>query len=99
MILEIADIEITPGSESAFEGAVAEAIPLFRASKGWQGLDLQRGIERTNRYTLMVKWATLEDHTVHFKASAAFAQWRSLVGSYFATPPELQHVKSILTTE
>jgi len=40
MILEIADIEITPGNEAAFEAAVSEALPLFRASRGWLGLDL-----------------------------------------------------------
>jgi heme-degrading monooxygenase HmoA len=97
MILEIADIEITPGNEAAFEAAVSEALPLFRASRGWHGLDLKRGIERVDRYTLIIKWATLEDHTVHFRNSSAFSQWRSLVGSYFADIPRIQHVKTVLS--
>jgi heme-degrading monooxygenase HmoA len=99
MILEIADIQITPGNEAAFEAAVSEALPLFRASKGWRGLDLERGIERVDRYTLIVKWATLEDHTVHFRNSSAFVQWRSLVGSFFANTPQIQHVNTVLTAD
>jgi heme-degrading monooxygenase HmoA len=99
MILEIADIEIKLGSEAAFEAAVSEALPLFRASKGYHGLELKCGIEKASRYTLIVKWATLEDHTVHFRNSAAFPQWRSLVGSFFAAPPQLQHVRDVLTSD
>jgi heme-degrading monooxygenase HmoA len=98
MISEIADIDITAGSEEAFEAAVTKALPLFAAARGCLGLDLQRGIERDNRYTLIVRWETLEDHTVHFRNSPAFTQWRGLVGAYFAGTPKLQHVRRVVTS-
>ncbi len=34
---------------------------------------------------------SLEDHTVGFRNSQAFADWRALVGPFFAAPPEVEH--------
>jgi quinol monooxygenase YgiN len=96
MIIETAQIDIKPGSEKAFEAAVAEAIPLFRAAKGCHGAQLHRGIEHPTRYFLIVQWETLEDHTVAFRNSEAFTRWRGLAGPHFARPPEVQHAQAVL---
>jgi hypothetical protein len=40
---------------------------------------------------LMIFWDTLEDHTVHFRQSPAFAEWRAIVGPFFASPPVVEH--------
>jgi heme-degrading monooxygenase HmoA len=99
MIFEIAEIDVTPGSETAFEAAVSEAVPLFVASKGCHGINLQRGIERPSHYTLVVKWATLEDHTEGFRSSPAFTRWRQLVGPHFAAPPQVHHIRNVLASD
>lgn len=99
MIVEIAEIDIKAGQESQFESAVAEAAALFRAAKGCRGLQLQRGIERPGRYYLVVHWETLEDHTVGFRGSAAFGQWRELAGPHFSSAPQVQHVHTVLATD
>ncbi len=91
MILEIAQIDVKPGSEAAFEAAVTQAVPLFKASEGCISMELQRSHEKPQRYRLMVQWRTLEDHTVKFRGSDAFTQWRALVGPHFASPPEVEH--------
>src|SRR5690349_1901780 len=65
MILEMAHIEVKPGAEAAFEAAVAQAAPLFAAARGCQKMELHRVVEAPSRYILMVRWETLEDHTVH----------------------------------
>ena len=96
MILEIAQIDIKPGSESAFEAAVGEAAPLFLAAKGCHGLELQRGIEHASRYLLVVKWETVEDHMVTFRESPAFARWRELAGGHFAGPADVRHVETVV---
>jgi heme-degrading monooxygenase HmoA len=75
MITEIVDIEVKPGEEAAFEAAVAQAIPVFRRSKGCRGVELARTIERRTKYRLFVKWETLEDHTVTFRGSENFQDW------------------------
>lgn len=98
MITEIAQIDVKPGSESDFEAAVAKALAAFGRSKGFHGLELHRSIEKPQRYRLMVKWKTLENHTVDFRGSADFTEWRGLVGGFFASPPEVEHTATVLTS-
>jgi heme-degrading monooxygenase HmoA len=92
MITEIAQIDIKPGMESEFETGVKNAAPVFKRAKGCHGMELQRSIEKPSRYRLFVKWDTVEDHTVHFRSSPDFQEWRKLVGHCFASPPEVEHV-------
>jgi heme-degrading monooxygenase HmoA len=96
MITEIAQIEIKPGLEAEFETAVKKAGPLFLRAKGCRGMELQRSIEKPSRYRLVVSWETLENHTVDFRGSADFQEWRQLVGHCFASPPEVEHVSQVV---
>jgi heme-degrading monooxygenase HmoA len=96
MVLEIAEFDITPGKETAFEAGVREAVPLFQAAKGYRGITLRRIVEKPGTYRLMVEWETLEDHTVTFRNSEAFQKWRTLVGAYFATAPRVDHSETIV---
>ncbi|MEV5645627.1 antibiotic biosynthesis monooxygenase family protein [Streptomyces flaveolus] len=96
MITEIAQIDIHPGQEKEFEEAVAQALPFFLAADGCDGVDLHRSVEHPSRYRLMVRWETVEHHTVTFRASKGFARWRDLAGPHFAAPPQVEHVYSVL---
>jgi heme-degrading monooxygenase HmoA len=93
MILEIAQIDVKPGMEADFEAGVAKAAPLFQRAKGCHGMELQRSIEKPSRYRLFVRWETLEDHTVAFRGSADFQEWRRLVSHCFEHPPEVEHTR------
>jgi heme-degrading monooxygenase HmoA len=93
MIMEIAQIDVKPGMESEFEAGVKKAAPLFQRAKGCKGMELQRSHEKPQRYRLMVKWDTLENHTVDFRASSDFQEWRKLVGHCFAAPPDVEHTR------
>lgn len=94
MITEIAQIEIKPGMEAEFEAGVQKALPVFERAKGSGGVTLQKSIEKPQRYRLFVQWATLENHTVDFRNSPDFQEWRKLVGHCFASPPEVEHVSA-----
>jgi heme-degrading monooxygenase HmoA len=98
MITEIAQIEIKPGSEKDFEAAVDKARAAFGRAKGFHGFELHRSIEKPQRYRLMVKWETLKNHTIDFRGSENFAEWRALVGQYFASPPEVEHTQKVVTS-
>jgi heme-degrading monooxygenase HmoA len=98
MVTEIAQIEIKPGSEKDFEAAVAKARAVFGRSKGFHGFELHRSIEKPQRYRFMVKWETVENHTVDFRGSENFTEWRGLVGQYFTAPPEVEHTKKVVTS-
>jgi heme-degrading monooxygenase HmoA len=91
MITEIAQIDVKPGMEADFEAGVAKAVPIFQRAKGCKGMQLQRSHEKPSRYRLFVSWETLENHTVDFRGSPDFQEWRKLVGHCFAAPPEVEH--------
>ena len=91
MILEIAQIDVKPGMEAEFEAGVAKAIPIFRRAKGCRAFEAHRSIEMPTRYRLLIRWDTLEDHTVGFREGPLFNQWRAIVGPFFAAPPVVEH--------
>jgi heme-degrading monooxygenase HmoA len=92
MILEIADIRIAPGQQAAFDEAIQRGIAtVVRSAKGFRGFKVNKGIESPERYVLMIFWDTLEDHTVGFRQGPLFAQWRAIVGPFFAQPPQVEH--------
>ena len=96
MITEIAEIVVKPGTNIPFEAAVAEAVPLFQRARGCRSMRLERGIEQADTYRLVVEWETLEDHEVHFRGSADFQQWRTLVSEHFAAAPHVVHTQLAL---
>ena len=96
MILEHADIRIDPLKSSAFEEAILRGVTTVIAqSKGFKGYKVNRSIETPGRYILNIYWDTLEDHTVAFRGSEAFPQWRAIVGSFFIQPPVVEHLELV----
>ena len=96
MILEIADIRIQPGQQAAFEEAIQRGLDTVASkAKGFEGAKVNRGIESPERYVLQIFWTTLEDHTVGFRQSPAFAQWREVIGPFFQSPPNVEHFDDV----
>jgi heme-degrading monooxygenase HmoA len=93
MVMEIAQIEIKPGMEAEFEAGVTKAAPIFKRARGCEGMELHRSVEKPQRYRLLVKWATVENHTVDFRGSDDFQEWRKLVGHCFAAAPDVEHTR------
>jgi heme-degrading monooxygenase HmoA len=96
MILEIADIRIPPGQQAAFDEAILRGVTtVISRAKGFKGYRVNRGIESPERYVLQIFWETLENHTVDFRQSPQFAQWRAIVGPFFAQPPVVEHFELV----
>ena len=100
MILELADFSIQPGQNTAFEEAIQRGLhSVIAHAKGCEGFKLNRCIESRERFVLQIFWTTLEDHTVGFRQSSAFAQWRAIVGPFFAGPPSVEHFELVAKSE
>lgn len=96
MILELADIRIVPGQQAAFDEALQRGLTTVLAqARGFRRFSVHKGIESPERYVLQIEWDTLEDHTVGFRQSPAFAQWRAIVGPFFAAPPVVEHFERL----
>lgn len=91
MILEAATLNVKAGQESDFEAAFKQASPIIASMKGYISHELQRCIEVPNKYLLLVKWETLEDHTVGFRTSAEYQEWRKLLHHFYDPFPMVEH--------
>ena len=97
MILEVAEFRIKPGTQADFDAAIKRGVETVIAkAKGYRGYKVQKGIDSPERYLLMIHWDTVENHTVDFRQSVAFQEWRAFVSPYFAAPPVAEHF-SLLT--
>jgi heme-degrading monooxygenase HmoA len=92
VILELVDILIAPGKQAEFDAAIRRALDTVMArAKGFRGAQVHRGMESPRRYLLTIQWETLENHTVDFRGGPLFAEWRAIIGPYFAAPPAVEH--------
>ncbi|MCO8276292.1 antibiotic biosynthesis monooxygenase [Actinoplanes sp. TRM 88003] len=91
MVLEVALIDITPGSEDAFAAAYQIGHPILAGTPGCRSVRMTRGVESPSRFVLLVEWDSVEAHLENFRNSERFTQWRGLIGEFFAQPPLVEH--------
>ncbi len=96
MVLEVAILNVKPGETGEFEVAFHEAVSIISASRGFESLELQHCIEEENRYILLVRWQTLEDHTQGFRGSEAYQRWRALLHHFYDPFPIVEHYELVL---
>ena len=90
---EIAKFKINKGQEEEFATAALSCRPLFESARGCRSFSIERCVETSCIFYLLIEWEAVEDHTVHFRQSPAFAEWRERVGKYFAEPPSVIHTR------
>ncbi|MFD5829546.1 antibiotic biosynthesis monooxygenase family protein [Lentzea sp. NPDC060358] len=98
MILEQAVLDVVPGLSDEFEQAFGEARSLISASPGFLGLELLRSVETPSRYLLLVRWESLEAHTVGFRQGPSYERWSSLLHRFYSPFPVVEHYSSALST-
>ena len=95
MILEIASLTVKSDQTTQFEAAFIEAAKIIACSAGYVSHTLQRCIERPNGYVLLVQWQTLEDHTIGFRQSAPYLEWKALLHHFYDPFPTVEHFSLI----
>ena len=91
MILEAGILNIREGRQDAFEAALNGARSLIAATPGFLAFDLHRCVETPNRYLLLVQWKNVEAHTVGFRQSDRYQQWRALLHDFYDPFPVIEH--------
>lgn len=94
-ILEVAILDVKPGLASEFETAFKTASAIIATMPGYISHELQRCLETANRYILLVRWQTLEDHTVGFRQSSQYQEWRSLLHHFYEPFPVVEHYAAV----
>jgi quinol monooxygenase YgiN len=95
MILEVADIDVRPGSEDEFTTAYLGARETLVSTPGCRSARMTRGIESPSRFVLLVEWDSVEAHEDNFRGTDRFSAWRAAIGPFFAGPPRVEHVRDL----
>ncbi len=92
MITELADFWVNPEDNQAFGHALTKGVTtVLSKSEGYLGHEILSSQESPGRWVLLVRWTSTEAHTVGFRQSAAFAEWRAIIGPFFKQPPSVEH--------
>jgi heme-degrading monooxygenase HmoA len=96
MILEAATLIVIPGKEHQFEKDFITAGQYISAVKGYIKHSLNKCIEQPNQYLLLVEWETLEDHTIGFRQSPQYLEWKKLLHHYYDPFPVVLHYEELV---
>ncbi len=81
--------------EEEFELSFDRAQKILSSMKGYRSHQLQKCIEKPNRYSLLVNWESLEDHTVGFRKSAEYQEYRSMLNEYYEPGATMEHYEMV----
>jgi heme-degrading monooxygenase HmoA len=95
MILEVAILDVIPGGESEFQASFVEASTILSGMPGYVSHQLQRCLEKQNRFLLLVRWETLEAHTVGFRGSDRYQEWKRLLHHFYDPFPIVEHYELV----
>ncbi|MFP6781969.1 MAG: antibiotic biosynthesis monooxygenase [Gammaproteobacteria bacterium] len=95
MVLEVAISDVKPHEAEQFEAAFRQVQSIISAMPGYANHQLQRCIEDRNRFILLINWESRANHTVGFRGSSYYQQWKSLLHDFYDPFPQVQHYESV----
>lgn len=95
MVLEAVILNIKEGKAAEFEEAFSKAQEIISSIKGYKSHELQKCIEKENNYILLVQWESLEAHTVNFRESEQYQEWKQLLHHFYEPFPEVYHYSMV----
>ena len=95
VILEVAILDIKAEAVSEFQADFNRAQQILVSMPGYLGHELQQCIEQPSRHILLVRWQTLTDHTVGFRESAQYQEWKALLHHYYDPVPRVEHYQPV----
>jgi len=95
MILESALLYVKEGKAGQFEGDFKEAGQYISSIPGYLRHSLHKCLEQDHKYLLLVEWEKLEDHTIGFRQSAAYQEWKRILHHYYDPFPLVEHFQLV----
>ena len=95
MILEAAILQVKSGASPDFEEAFKQASAIISSMPGYISHELHRCLEVKGKYILLVRWQQLEDHTVGFRGSPQYQEWKRLLHHFYEPFPTVEHFEQV----
>ena len=99
MILEVAILDVIPGQEVEFQAAFGSASSIISSMPGYVSHQLQRCLETRNRFILLVQWETLDAHTIGFRGSEKYQEWKTLLHHFYDPFPTVEHYELVFQNQ
>ena len=96
MITELAILYVKEGEQKYFQSDFAKAGQFISSIKGYVKHSLRKCLEKDNKYILLVDWENLDDHTIGFRQSAQYLEWKRLLHHYYDPFPTVEHFETII---
>ncbi|MBD1923129.1 antibiotic biosynthesis monooxygenase [Microcoleus sp. FACHB-831] len=95
MILEAVMLNVKNGLEVDFETAFKKASNIISSMDGYLSHELHRCIEVHGKYLLLVRWESLEAHTIGFRSSPEYQEWKKLLHHFYEPFPIVEHFEEV----
>lgn len=95
MILEAVMLQVKDGMETEYESVFKQASSIISSMQGYINHELQRCMEQQGKYLLLVQWETLEDHTIGFRQSEQYQEWKALLHHFYDPFPTVEHFEHV----
>lgn len=95
-VLEVALLNIIDGQTDEFEQAFCQAASYLQNCHGYIRHELQRCLENSHQYVLLVWWDSLEAHAVGFRQSGGYQEWKNLLHKFYDPFPSVLHYRSVV---
>ncbi len=96
MILEVATLNVQPTDTLEFEAAFGKAQSIIAGADGYISHQLLRCTQVSNRYLLLVRWRSLDDHVDGFRKSPAYEEWKRLLHYFYDPLPVVEHYELVM---
>ncbi|MEG4114953.1 MULTISPECIES: antibiotic biosynthesis monooxygenase [unclassified Microcoleus] len=95
MILEAVVLNVKSRCERDFEIAFREASSLIASIDRYLSHELHRCTEVQGKYLLLVRWEHLEAHTIRFRNSAEYQEWKRMLHHFYDPFPIVEHFEEV----
>ena len=95
MILEAVMLQVKEGMEAKYKDAFRNASKIISSMNGYISHELQRCMEVKGKYILLVQWERLEDHTVGFRQSNEYQEWKRQLHHFYDPFPIVEHFERV----
>jgi heme-degrading monooxygenase HmoA len=95
MVLEAVMLQVKQGMEKEYEEAFRSASKIISSMRGYNSHELHRCMEEKGKYLLLVKWDTLESHTIGFRQSKEYQEWKKQLHHFYDPFPIVEHFEIV----
>jgi heme-degrading monooxygenase HmoA len=95
MVLEAVMLYVKPGLECDFESSFKKASKIISSIDGYLSHELHRCLEVKGKYLLLVRWENLESHTIGFRSSPEYQEWKALLHHFYEPFPTVEHFEQV----